>query len=80
MQTSQFLLVSGKSVANRRNVKSEKTSADRYGGRDHLLLLMIYRHGPRVSEVTALKLADLDLQQARLWMRRLKNGLSVEHP
>jgi type 1 fimbriae regulatory protein FimB len=37
-----------------------------HGVRDHLLLLMIYRHGPRVSEVPALKLATLDLQQAWL--------------
>jgi integrase len=51
-----------------------------HGGRDHLLLLMMYRHGLRVSEATAIKLADLDLQQARLWIRRLKNGLSIEHP
>jgi integrase len=41
---------------------------------------MMYRHGLRVSEATAIKLADLNLQQARLWIRRLKNGLSVEHP
>src|SRR5436190_3541786 len=37
-------------------------------------------HGLRVSEVTALRRDDANLGQARLWVRRLKNGLSVEHP
>jgi type 1 fimbriae regulatory protein FimB len=52
----------------------------RHGIRDHLLMLMMYRHGLRVSEVTALRRDDANLSQARLWVRRLKNGLSVEHP
>jgi type 1 fimbriae regulatory protein FimB len=50
------------------------------GVRDHLLLLLMYKHGLRVSEAITLKVADLDLDQARLWVRRLKGGLSVEHP
>ena len=52
----------------------------RNGIRDHLILLMMYRHGLRVSEVISIKFSDVDLQQARLWVRRLKNGLSVEQP
>ncbi len=52
----------------------------RYGPRDHLLLLMMYRHGLRVSEVITIRLADLNLEQSRLWVRRVKNGLSVEQP
>src|SRR3954454_402174 len=44
----------------------------RHGVRDHLLLLMTYRHGLRRDE--------LDLDRARLWVRRLKGGLSVEQP
>ena len=52
----------------------------RHRVRDFLLMLMMYRHGLRVSEAIGLRRADLELQQARVWIRRLKNGLSVEHP
>jgi len=41
---------------------------------------MLYRHGLRVSEAIALRRDDVNLQGARLWVRRLKNSLSVEHP
>ena len=52
----------------------------RHGVRDHLLLLIMFRHGLRVSEAVALYRTDVDLEQARLWISRLKNGLSVEQP
>jgi type 1 fimbriae regulatory protein FimB len=40
----------------------------------------MYRHGLRVSEAIDLRRDDVDLDHARLWVRRLKNGLAVEHP
>jgi type 1 fimbriae regulatory protein FimB len=52
----------------------------RHGARDHLIALMSYRHGLRVSEVVGLRRDEVDTDQARLWVRRLKNGLSVEQP
>ena len=52
----------------------------RHGARDHLIMLMMYRHGLRVSEAVRLRRDDVNLDQARLWVQRAKNGLSVEHP
>ncbi len=52
----------------------------RHGGRDHLIMLMMYRHGLRVSEAVSIKLSDINLTESRIWVKRLKNGLSVEQP
>ncbi len=48
--------------------------------RDHLLLMMMFRHGLRVSEAISLRLDELDLDRSMLWVHRLKGGLSVQQP
>ena len=44
--------------------------------RDATLILMMYRHGLRVSEANALTWENVDLNVRRLFVRRLKNGKS----
>jgi integrase len=58
----------------------DSAKVGRHGVRDYLLLLEMFRHGLRVSEAVAFRRDEVDLDRARLWVRRLKGGLSVEHP
>lgn len=52
----------------------------RHGVRDHAMLLTLYHHGLRVSELCRLTLPDLDLEGRRLWVERLNRGRSGAHP
>ena len=58
----------------------EASKRTRYPKRNYLLLLMMYRHGLRVSEAIGLKISDINLKESRVWVNRVKKGLSVEHP
>jgi site-specific recombinase XerD len=53
---------------------------NRHGIRDSLLVLMMYRHGLRVSEAIKLKRDAINMKQSSLWVKRIKNSLSTQQP
>jgi type 1 fimbriae regulatory protein FimB len=54
--------------------------SSRYGARNHAMILLAYRHGLRASEVTGLRVSDLDLKRGTIYCRRSKNSRSSLHP
>jgi len=52
----------------------------RHGDRDAAMILLAYRHGLRVSELTGLRREQVDLRQGLLHVHRRKNGLPSTHP
>lgn len=58
----------------------DASKTGRHGERDFLLILLAYRHGFRISELCALKLSELNLDAARIWVPRSKGSLSTEQP
>jgi type 1 fimbriae regulatory protein FimB len=48
--------------------------------RDPCLLLLMFRHGLRVSEACGLKLSQVDIESRVLHVARLKKGLSTTQP
>jgi len=51
----------------------------RYPLRDSLLILMAYRHAFRVGEIVDLRWDQVDLEQGKLHVNRLKNGDASVH-
>ena len=56
------------------------TASNRNAERDRCLLLLIFRHGLRVSEACGLKLSQVDVEGRVLHVQRLKKGLSTTQP
>jgi integrase len=52
---------------------------NRHGHRDATMILIAYRHGFRPSEVCDLRWSQIDLDQARLHVRRVKRGTPSVH-
>lgn len=48
--------------------------------RNELIILMIYRHGLRVSELCKIKLEQVNLDQGTVYIKRSKNGIDGMHP
>src|SRR5262249_32040607 len=56
------------------------TKGSRNETRDRCLLLLMFRHGLRVSEACGLRLSQVDTESRRVDVARLKAGLSTTHP
>jgi type 1 fimbriae regulatory protein FimB len=55
-------------------------TATRNSARDYCMMLLTYQHGLRVSELTGLTIADVDLVEKTININRLKNSISGRHP
>jgi type 1 fimbriae regulatory protein FimB len=58
----------------------ESTKRARYRWRDTAMLLLLFYHGLRASEVCHLRRQDVDLHHGRIWIQRVKGSLSTEQP
>jgi len=56
------------------------TKGSRHEARDRCLLLLMFRHGLRVSEACGMQLSQVDVESRVLHVSRLKKGLSTTHP
>jgi type 1 fimbriae regulatory protein FimB/type 1 fimbriae regulatory protein FimE len=55
-------------------------TGNRWGHRDATMILVAYRHGLRVSELTDLRWDQVDFRTATLHVRRAKQGTPSTHP
>lgn len=58
----------------------EAARGSRNAARDRCLLLLMFRHGLRVSEACGLTIGQVDMESRVLHVARLKAGLSTTHP
>src|SRR5580692_766774 len=48
--------------------------------RNHAMILLGFKHGMRTSEICGLKLADVDMKNGQVTIRRLKGSLTTTQP
>ena len=53
---------------------------NRHGHRDATMILVCYRHGFRAAEICDLRWSQVDLDQARIHVKRVKKGTPSVHP
>jgi type 1 fimbriae regulatory protein FimB len=58
----------------------EAAKGSRNAARDRGLLLLMFRHGLRVSEACGLWVSQVDVESRVLHVARLKHGVSTTHP
>jgi type 1 fimbriae regulatory protein FimB/type 1 fimbriae regulatory protein FimE len=58
----------------------EAAKHNRHGDRDSTMVLLCYRHGFRAAELVDLRWSQVDFDNARLHVRRVKNGTPSVHP
>jgi len=52
----------------------------RHPVRNQAMILALFWHGLRVTELCQIKDSDLDIKASRLYVNRIKNSLSTTHP
>jgi len=63
-----------------RLIAAARKASPRHDLRDSTLILLMYRHGLRVTEAVHLQWSQVDLNQASLYVRRAKRGIHSVHP
>lgn len=63
-----------------KQLREAASKVGRNGFRDSLIILMAYRHGLRVSEISSLRWDQVDLTNARIFINRSKGSVSGTHP
>lgn len=62
------------------DLRKAARSNNHYALRNDTLILLMFRHALRVSEVISLKWQQIDLKKGFLHVKRLKNGIPSTHP
>lgn len=62
------------------NLRQAAKGIGRHSHRDDTLILLLFRHALRVSEIIALRWEQVDMTQGLLHVHRIKNGLPATHP